>query len=114
MKGITKAAVLSALVLLATGCVAERQDFSGYGCQDLADEITTASRGEYLQIENVRDVSLKHDYRTSYDPPSGENRAEVLRCTGTADWSWDETAPVVLEMSVDTEGKTWLNWEPTL
>ena len=120
--GTPAAAVL--IAALGAGCAAtddraqgppdrdRRSGFSGYDCSQVARQVEDASRGDYLEVGQVNALAVVEDHRQTYALPPGDERALVLRCSGSGQWSWGR-GPVMLEVSIDRHGETWINWEPT-
>lgn len=80
--------VLLGIVMTLGGCQSggdNRADFSGLACSELADQVESASTGEYMEFRNLRQMEIVRDYRTGYEPPQGEARVLVLRCKVTED-----------------------------
>jgi hypothetical protein len=91
----------------------QRADFSGLTCADLARQIETASTGEMMEVRHLHALHSVLDYRTNYQQPEGDAHSLVLRCKGPGTWSDGSKGPVMIELSVDGNRQTWLNWEPS-
>jgi hypothetical protein len=117
-------AVPGLVAVLISGCAAtdrralgppdrdRRSGFSGYGCTQVARQVEGASRGDYLEVREITDLQVVQDERRTSTPPRGDEPALVLRCTGSGQWTWGP-GPVTLEVSLDRDGATRLDWEPT-
>ena len=114
-----------AVAVLAPGCTAtddraqgppdrdRRSGFSGYGCPELARQVESSSRGDYQEVRQITDLEVVQDHRADPVQPRDQARAVVLRCVGSAQWQWGRE-PIVVEVTSDRDGQTWVSWEPAL
>lgn len=89
-------------------------DYSDWSCQDVADEAVTISDDNkgMLILVKVTDLEIVEDHRE--DPPSPDKgRAVVLTCKGTGEWDDMGDTPVIVELTVDSDGEEWVRYEMT-
>ena len=77
-----------------------------------ARQVEEASVGQYLEIRQIDDLQVVEDHRQTYSLPRGEEQVPVLRCAGSGQWSWGRGS-VTFGVSIDRDGATRLDWEPT-
>jgi hypothetical protein len=110
--GVLSALVLGMVGLFFVGVLVD-DGYSNLTCQELAKKaVAISDTGKPIVLKGVRDLTVVEDHRDSYSTPaSGENT--ILSCRGTADWNTIDDSPVLVKMTVDSDGKTWVKYEMT-
>ena len=110
--GVLSVLVLGMVGLFVVGVLVD-DGYSDLSCADLAKKaVDISDTGKPIVLKGVTDLTVVEDHRGDYaTPSSGENT--ILSCRGTADWSTIDDTPVLVKMTIDSDGKTWVKYEIT-
>ena len=106
---------LYALISEATDPGSTTQPGESYTCEDLVEEavrISDEADAAVVKLLDVRSPEVVEDNLASYTVPSGDEDVLALRCEGTGVWTDGTDDRVSLEATVDSEGQTWVYYEP--
>ena len=108
--GVLTALVVGMVGLFMVGVLVD-DGYRDLSCADLAKKAVDISDPDKpIVLKGVADLTVVDDHRADYTTPSsGENT--ILSCRGTADWSTIDDSPVLVKMTVDSDGKTWVKYE---
>ena len=110
-------------VFALTGCadvvdkaedVAMKSALNIYDCADLASEAVDSSsdgKDDQSELLKVRNPRVVKDNRKTWMAPTGDGEALILSCKGTGVWSDIDPSPVLLKLTVDSDGDQWIQWE---
>lgn len=88
------------------------EDYADWSCQDVATEAVRISeeKDAALVLTAVSGLEIVEDNRESLvQPDSGE--AVALSCEGTGTWNDMPDTPVLVELTVDSNGDEWVGYE---
>ena len=94
---------------------AERRTMIGdaTSCQSIDKEAVRLS-GETtfsVKLVGVRSPTIVADHRTTFTKPSGTKSSLVLSCNGTGVLSTGDTEPILVTLSVDSDGYTFVDYQ---
>jgi hypothetical protein len=106
--------VVALMVLLTIVGLTVDEDYSGWSCEDVANEAVRISgdSDKALVLTDVTDLKIVEDHRSDFTTPDS-GRGVVLTCEGTGKWDSIDDTPVTVELTVDSNGDEWVRYEMT-
>jgi hypothetical protein len=103
------------IVLLTVVGLTVDETYGEWSCEDVAKEAVRISdeKGDTLVLTEVSDLEIVEDHREDFSTPD-TGQEVILSCEGTGSFEdVDETLPITVELSGDSEGDEWVSYEMT-